>query len=304
MSRIAFLGSPEAALPTLTALAGGHDLPVVITQPDKPRGRGRGPKPTPVSEVAKRLGLQVATPETMDELEAALHAARPLDLGVVVAYGRIIRPGALALPEWGMLNLHFSLLPRWRGAAPVSRALMAGDAMTGVTVFRIDDGLDTGPVLTAQAIDIEPEETAGALTSRLAAIGARLMTRVVPAYLAGDIEPVPQSDEGLTHAGKIEQGERAIKVEGSRGDEVNRVRALSPTPGATLVIDGVTHQILRARASRHDPQPGSWVDVSGVPVAGLADGGIELMAILPPGKKVMEGAAWLRGLRRSTGEVA
>ena len=304
MSRIAFLGSPEAALPTLTALAGAHDVALVITRPDKPRGRGRSPKPTPVNEEARRLGLRVATPETTGDLEAALNSAAPLDLGVVVAYGRILRPGALRIPERGMLNLHFSLLPRWRGAAPVSRALMAGDPMTGVTIFRIDEGLDTGSVLTAQALDIEPEETAGSLTTRLATTGAGLMIRVVPAYLAGEIEPVPQSDEGLTHAAKIEPGERAIRVDGLQRDEVNRVRALSPTPGATLDIDEETHQILRARVSPHQPKPGTWIDVSGVPVAGLADGGIELMTILPPGKKVMEGAAWLRGLRRRSGRVA
>jgi methionyl-tRNA formyltransferase len=304
MSRIAFLGSPEAAVPTLSALAGAHDIAVVITRPDKPRGRGRDPKPTPVKTEAELLGLSVALPDSGDEVGAALRAASPLDLAVVVAYGRILRTDALAVPERGMLNLHFSLLPRWRGAAPVSRALMAGDSMTGVTVFRIDEGLDTGPVLTAQAIDIEPEETAGALTSRLARLGARLMAEVVPRYLAGEIEPVPQSDEGMTYAPKIEPGERMIQVAGRRTDEVNRVRALSPAPGATLMIDGESHQVHQARASAHDPAPGAWVEVSGRPVVGLADGGMELATILPPGKKVMDGAAWLRGIRRGSGVVA
>ena len=176
--------------------------------------------------------------------------------------------------------------------------------MTGVTIFRIDEGLDTGAVLTAQAIDIEPEETAGALTSRLAVLGARLMKGVIPGYLAGEIEPVPQSDEGMTHAGKIEQKERGIDVTGGLKDEVNRVRALSPTPGATLMIDGEPHQILQARVSDHAPVPGTWVDVSGRPVAGFAGGGMELVSILPPGKKQMDGGAWLRGLRRESGSVA
>lgn len=304
MSRIAFLGTPEAALPTLTALAGMHEIPVVITRPDRSRGRGRDPKPTPVKTEAERLGLDVATPESADELNDALHAAGPLDLAVVVAYGRILRPAVLDVPSHGMLNLHFSLLPRWRGAAPVSRALMAGDPMAGVTIFRIDEGLDTGPVLTAQAIDIEPEETAGELTSRLAGLGARLMSTVVPSYLSGQLEPVPQSDEGMTHAGKIEPGERSIQVTGGRNDEVRRVRAFSPAPGATLVIDGETHQILQARPSEHDPDPGTWAGVAGRPVAGLADGGMELVTILPPGKKVMDGASWLRGIRRQSGVVA
>jgi methionyl-tRNA formyltransferase len=175
--------------------------------------------------------------------------------------------------------------------------------MTGVTIFRIDEGLDTGPVLTAQAIDIEPEETAGALTARLGTLGARLMAGVVPGYLVGEIDPVPQSDEGMTHAGKIEPEERTIDVSGHLDDEVNRVRALSPTPGATLLIDGEINQILQARAADHAPAPGTWVEFSGRPIAGLADGGLELVTILPPGRKAMEGAAWLRGLRRGSGVV-
>jgi methionyl-tRNA formyltransferase len=243
-------------------------------------------------------------PASAEELTAALTSSGPLDLAVVVAYGRILRPDVLELPDRGMLNLHFSLLPRWRGAAPVMRALMAGDSMTGVTIFRIDEGLDTGPVLTAQAIDIEPGETAGQLTSRLAHLGARLMATVTRRYLAGEIEPVSQSDEGMTYAPKIEPGERVIQVSGKRKEEVNRVRALSPKPGATLIIDEETYQILQARASDHDPAPGTWVALSGMPVAGLADGGMELVAILPPGKKAMDGASWLRGIRRRSGMVA
>jgi methionyl-tRNA formyltransferase len=181
---------------------------------------------------------------------------------------------------------------------------MAGDEMTGVTVFRLDEGLDTGPVLTAQAVDIEPEESAGELTSRLAALGARLLEAAVPSYLAGAIAPVPQSDEGLAYAAKIEPQERVIIVEGPRADEVNRVRALSPEPGAILTIDGEPHQLLRARSHQADPGTGRWEEHDGVPVAGLGDGGIELVTILPPGRRPMTGAAWLRGRRRREGSVA
>ena len=180
MSRVAFLGTPEAALPTLRALAADHDVAVVVTQPDREKGRGRAMSPPPVKVEGDRLGLRVVQPTSAGELNEALDSAVRLDLAVVVAYGRILRPEALAIPSGGMLNLHFSLLPRWRGAAPVSRALMAGDPMTGVTIFRLDEGLDTGPVLTAQAVDIDDEETAGGLTSRLATLGARLMTGAIP----------------------------------------------------------------------------------------------------------------------------
>ncbi|HEX2405301.1 MAG TPA: methionyl-tRNA formyltransferase, partial [Acidimicrobiia bacterium] len=223
---------------------------------------------------------------------------------VVVAYGRILRPEALAIPGAGMLNVHFSLLPRWRGAAPVNRALMAGDPMTGVTIFRLDEGLDTGPVLTAQAVDIDDEETAGELTSRLGVLGARLMTGVIPSYLEGTRQPVPQRDEGLTYAPKIDPQERVVRVGGHRIDEVNRVRALSPDPGATLVIDGERHQVVQARAHETGPETGRWVEVAGVPVAGLGDGGMELVTLLPAGKRAMSGASWLRGRRRSSGTIA
>ena len=304
MSRVAFLGTPEAALPTLRSLAAGDDVAVVITQPDRAKGRGRAMSPPPVKIEGDGLGLRVVQPNSAGELKESLESAGNLDVAVVVAYGRILEPDALAVPTAGMLNLHFSLLPRWRGAAPVSRALMAGDPMTGVTIFRLDEGLDTGPVLTAQAVDIDNEETAGDLTSRLATLGARLMTGAIPPYLAGDLEPVPQSDDGLTYASKIEPQERVINVDGSRVEEVNRVRGLSPEPGASLIIDGETHQVLQARLHEAAPEPGRWMDFDGVPVAGLGDGGVQLVTLLPPGKRPMSGESWLRGRRRDSGSIA
>jgi methionyl-tRNA formyltransferase len=253
---------------------------------------------------AERLGLNVVQPTSHDELKQALQSAGVLDVGVVVAYGRILKPEALAIPGAGMLNVHFSLLPRWRGAAPVNRALMAGDPMTGVTIFRLDEGLDTGPILTAQAVDIDDEETAGELTSRLAVLGARLIAGVMPSYLGGTREPVSQSDEGLTYASKIEPHERVIRVDGARIEEVNRIRALSPDPGATLVIDGEPHQVIQARAHETVPETGHWMEVGGVPVAGLSDGGVELLTLLPAGKRPMSGESWLRGRRRNSGTIA
>lgn len=304
MSRIAFLGTPEAAVPTLRALATRHDIPIVITQPDRGRGRGRARSPLPVEVEAARLGIEVAQPASAGGIRQALKSAGGLDLAVVVAYGRILEPDALAVPAQGILNVHFSLLPRWRGAAPVARALMEGDPMTGVTIIRLDEGLDTGPVLTAQAVDIDREETAGELSVRLAALGARLLADVIPPYLSGKLEPVPQSDEGMTYAAKIEPGERSIRVDGARADEVDRVRALSPEPGAILVIDGEPHQVLRARLHATSPEPGRWEAAGGVPVVGLRDGGLEIGELLPPGRRPMSGEAWLRGLRRNTGIVA
>jgi methionyl-tRNA formyltransferase len=303
MTRVAFLGTPGAAVPPLHAIAASHEVAVVITQPDRPRGRSKTPLPPPVKVEAERLGLVVQQPVDAAELRAALETVDDLDLGVVVAYGRLIRPEALEVPAHGMLNAHFSLLPRWRGAAPVARALLAGDTMTGVTVIALDEGLDTGPVLTAQAVDIGAEETAGELTERLAALGGRLLTGVIPGYLNGQVVPAEQSDEGMTYADKLEASDRPLNVNGPALDAVNRVRALSPEPGATLVIDGVELQVLRAHRDEDAPEPGTWDGTSGRVVAGFGDGGVELVEIKPPGKGVMAGSDWLRGRRRSSGVI-
>jgi methionyl-tRNA formyltransferase len=303
MSRLAFLGTPGAAVPTLRALTEHHDVAVVITQPDRPKGRSRTPTGPPVKDEAARLGLEVRQPTKAEEISAVLGAFEPLDLAVVVAYGRLLSLEALDVPDHGMLNVHFSLLPRWRGAAPVARALLAGDPMTGVTIIRLDEGLDTGPVLTAQAIDIHPEETCGELTSRLALLGARLLTDAVPSYLSADADVVPQTGEGATYAAKLETAERAMHISDQAVAAVNRVRALSPEPGATLRIDGETHQILRARRSTLDATPGTWVAHHDVPIAGFSDGGVELVEVQPPGKRPMGGASWLRGRQRDSGVV-
>jgi len=304
MSRIAFLGTPGAAVPTLQTLAEEHDVAVVITQPDRPRGRSGSPSPPLVKVEALQLGLTVEQPTSAEELEEALAAAGNLELAVVVAYGRLLRPEALTVPLHGMLNVHFSLLPRWRGAAPVARALLAGDPMTGVTLIKLDEGLDTGPVVTAQAIDIGPHETSGELTTRLAHLGARLVRRVIPGYLDGELEPVPQSNEGMTYAAKIEAADRPLDVEGPSLAAVNRVRALSPEPGATLAIDQERVQVLDAIPTEFSPGPGVWVGHHGNLVAGFGDGGIELTEIKPPGRNPMTGAAWLRGRNRENGKLS
>ncbi|MFZ0625193.1 MAG: methionyl-tRNA formyltransferase [Acidimicrobiia bacterium] len=301
MTRVAFLGSPEAAVPTLTTLAATFDVVQVITQPDRPKGRSKTPAPTPVRTAALELGMPVSVPGDADALRQALTEVAPLDLAVVVAYGMLLRPEVLEIPKLGFLNVHFSLLPRWRGAAPVARALMTGDTMTGVTVIRLDEGLDTGPVLTAQGVDIRHDETRGELTARLAGLGARLVVNVIPDYTSGIMEPVDQSDQGVTYASKLESSDRPIRIDWTAAEAVNRVRGLSPEPAATLVIDGQTTQVIRARADGSMPEPGRWVAVDDRLVAGFADGGVELIEIRPAGKKTMTGAAWLRGRDRRTG---
>lgn len=304
MTRLVFLGTPQAAVPTLEELDSRFEVGLVITQPDRPKGRSRTPMPPPVKEAGARLGLPVAQPETGGELYDALEAGGPFDVGVVVAYGRILRPAVLNSPAMGHLNVHFSLLPRWRGAAPVERALMAGDAMTGVSIIKLDEGLDTGAVLTAQAIDIKPSENGGQLTERLAHLGARLVASVLAEYVAGEVDPVPQVDEGVTYAEKITPADRPLDLSASPEECVNKVRALAPDPAATLEIDGDRHKILAATVSEASPEPGTWVEREGLPVAAAGKGGVAILELQPPGKNPQSGADWLRGRRRSEGLVA
>lgn len=303
MTRFVFLGTPEEAVPALEALAGRDEVALVITQPDRPRGRSGRPQPPPVKEAASGLGIPVAQPGTRAGILDVLREHGPFDLGVVVAYGRILSPEVLDEPGNGMVNLHFSLLPRWRGAAPVARALLAGDRMTGVTVIQLDEGLDTGPVLTAQLVDIHPAENAGTLTARLAGIGARLLSSVIPGYLSGEVVPVPQSDEGVTYADKVTAQDRDLDQVDDPSQFVATVRGLAPRPGAVLTIDGEPHQVLAARADEATVEEGRWVTNAGYPVVGLAGGAVALVSLQPPGKRPMGGDAWLRGVRRGEGTV-
>lgn len=303
MARVVFLGTPEAAVPTLSAVASRAEVGLVVTQPDRPRGRSGTPAPPPVKEAAIEAGLDVAQPQSSEELTDVIRKVGPFDLGVVVAYGRILRPAALEIAEQGYLNLHFSLLPRWRGAAPVARALMAGDTMTGVTIIRLDESLDTGPVLTAQAVDILPEENAGQLTTRLARLGSALLIGVIDPYLAGDLRPVPQVEEGATYAERLSPEDRVLDPGGDPEEFVNRVRALAPSPAATLLIDGDRHKILAARPADTAPPPGSWEVIDGAPLVAVGSGGVELLQIQPPGRKPQSGRDWVRGRRRLSGEV-
>jgi methionyl-tRNA formyltransferase len=304
MARVVFLGTPQAAVPTLESLASEHDVALIITQPDRPRGRSGTPQAPPVKEAASARGLEVSQPTKSGDIASVIDAAGPFDVGVVVAYGRILRPEVLALPERGLLNIHFSLLPRWRGAAPVARALMAGDEMTGVTIIELDQGLDTGPVLTAQAVDIPPDDDAGTLTDRLAHLGARLLLKVLPRYLAGDMEAIPQTDDGLIYADKIDKDERPITPDTAASAVVAKVRGLSPEPAATLQIDGDPHKILTVRLHSAGVEEGHWSVIDGVPVVGFPGGGVELVTLQPPGKKAMSGADWVRGRHSSQGAVS
>ena len=290
-------------MPSLAALTDSEDVGLVVTQPDRPKGRSGRPAPPKIKEFALSIGLDVIQPDSSEALKEGLESHGPFEVGVVVAYGRLLSPEVLVLPSRGMLNVHFSLLPRWRGAAPVGRALMQGDTMTGVTIIQLDEGLDTGPVLTAQALDIDPDDDLGALTERLANMGARLLIDSLPKYLKGSLRAVEQSDDGMTYAAKITSEDRALNVDTTPEVFLNHVRSLSPKPGATIGIDDSPHKILQVKISSHQMTAGSWAVVGGSVVIGVKGGTVEVVSLQPPGKNPQSGAEWARGRRVDAGRV-
>jgi methionyl-tRNA formyltransferase len=297
--RVVFLGSPADALPSLQALHdAGHDVALVVTQPDRRRGRGGGTEPSPVKRLATALGLPVVSPgrciEALDDI-----AGSGATLGVVVAFGQLIPPAVLdALPQ-GYVNVHFSLLPRWRGAAPVERAMMAGDTETGVCIMRLEAGLDTGPVYFLERVAIDPTETAGELKARLVRIGTDLLVsrlEDVP-----KTEPTPQEGEP-TYAAKLTTEEFQLDLGAPATDLARLVRAGNPKPGAWTTAAGRRLKILRARA-----EPATAVPASPRPAGELVapatvatgDGLLVLDEVQPETKGVMTGVAWAAGFRGS-----
>ena len=297
-----FLGSPATAVPSLAALLDVMDIDRVITQPDRPRGRSAAPMAPPVKRAAEEWGLTVAQPADRDELFEALSAAT-FDFGVVVAYGRLLEPRVLDLASMGFINVHFSLLPRWRGASPVERSILAGEETTGVSLMLIDEGLDTGPVISVIETPITDDETGGSLSGRLSYLGAMLVDEALPEYLAGRLDPAPQMDAGASNAPMLETAE--ARIDGTwQVETVERaVRAFHPRPGAWLVIDGQRHKLLEVVGAAAMVEPGSITAFDGVPIAGFVGGSVELVSLQPEGKAVQHGAAWLNGRRGADGKI-
>ncbi|MEW6583598.1 MAG: methionyl-tRNA formyltransferase [Actinomycetota bacterium] len=294
--KVAFAGSPPAAVPALRALhASRHEVVLVVTQPQKARGRSGRPTPTAVGAAAEELGLPVVAPPSInaDEPMAALDAS---GAGVlcVVAFGQILRAPLLAARP--CINVHFSLLPAYRGAAPVERAIMDGRDETGVTIMRMDEGLDTGPMISSWETPIGPEEDAGALVSRLADAGAGMLVEAVDAIEAGTLRLTPQPQEGVSIARKITDEDRPLDLARPARELADRVRALSPHVGATLDIDGSRYKVWRARPRPDSPGPGLHAE-RGAIVAGCGDGALEILELQPPGRGRMDAGAFLRGFR-------
>lgn len=292
-----FLGTPAAAVPSLCALAEVEDIDFVITQPDRPMKRSSAAVPSPVKVAATQFGFPIKQPETSAELLRVLRASEAT-IGLVVAFGRILTPGMLWSLPMGFVNVHFSLLPRWRGAAPVERAIAAGDQTTGVTLMKIDEGLDTGPVIAERATDISAVDTGGSLTARLSHIGAILVDTAVPDYLNGRRIPVPQITTGASHAARLTKAEAMLSVTTSATDAERKVRAFSPRPGAWVATDAGRIKIHAAtRMDQSENEPGEIGIADGFPALALTEGGLRLLTVQPEGKPAMDAEAWMRGRR-------
>ncbi|TXL64697.1 methionyl-tRNA formyltransferase [Zeimonas arvi] len=320
MLRIAFAGTPEFAAAALDALAGaGHEIALVLTQPDRPAGRGKALQRSPVKRLALSLGLEVWQPATLRDPEAWRRLAEArLDAMVVAAYGLILPAQVLAIPRLGCLNIHASLLPRWRGAAPIQRAIEAGDTDSGITIMQMDEGLDTGPMLSRVATPIVPEDTGGSLHDRLASLGARAIVDALAGLEAGRLAPEPQPAEGATYARKLGRADAALDFALGARALVDRIRAFDPVPGsvATIERDGpVPVKFWRARAAGgpvgtgqsgagHQGTPPGTVlraDADGLVIA-CGDGAIVATELQKPGGKRLACGDFLRGFPIRAGE--
>jgi methionyl-tRNA formyltransferase len=303
--RLAFLGTPDFAVSALSAImAAGHEVACVYSQPPAPRGRGHELKPSPVHAFALEKGLTVRTPASMrDPAEIAAFQALDLDAAAVVAFGQILPAAVLDAPRLGSFNVHGSLLPRWRGAAPIQRAVMAGDPVTGVEVMRMTEGLDEGPVLASETLRIGPLDTAGTMNDRMAAAGAELLARTLAAVERGEAVETPQPQEGVTYAKKIRPKE--AKIDWARpGAEIDRkIRGLSPFPGAwfTLATDKgpVRVKALLSAFEDADGEPGAVLDDRLLVATG--EGAVRLLRVQREGRGPQDAGEFLRGLRVAPG---
>jgi methionyl-tRNA formyltransferase len=303
--RTVFFGTPRWAVPSLEALlASDIEVAAVVTNPDRPAGRGMEVRPSPVKERALRAGLEVVQPQRAKapEFHDALGDLAP-DVATVVAYGKILPASLLAIPRLGFVNLHFSLLPEYRGAAPVQRAVMDGRRVSGVSVMVLTEGMDEGPLLGATEEPIRDDDTAGSLGDRLAAIGSTLLVDTLAAYGAGELGPAEQDHDGATYAPKITTEEAAIDWTRPSAVIGNKVRGLNPSPGAWTTLRGKRTKIWAARSSVEEGLGPGELDVrDGALLAGTGEGALELIEVQLQSKRSMSGADATRGLRLAPGE--
>ena len=303
--RIAFFGTPVFALPTFASLLeAGHDVAAVYTRAPKPGGRGLELTPSPVHALAERHGLLVRTPKTLREPDAARDlTALAVDVGVVVAYGLILPSAILAAPRHGCLNLHPSLLPRWRGAAPIQRPIIAGDTETAATIMRMEEGLDTGPIVLEERMPIPPEATAGEMHDVLAERGARLMVEALDRLAAGRLVHHLQAEDGVLYAAKIEKAEARIDWHKPASQVHNLIRGLSPAPGAYVETDvGRGPERLKIlRAQLHEGAGAAGTALDDALTIACGGGAVQLLAIQRAGKGAMDAREFLHGVKVPAG---
>jgi methionyl-tRNA formyltransferase len=293
--RIAYMGTPDFSVGALAALIdAGHEIACVYTQPPRPAGRGKKDRPSPVHAFAAERGIEVRHPVSLrDEGEQAAFAALDLDLAVVAAYGLILPKAILQAPRLGCLNIHASLLPRWRGAAPIQRAILAGDRQSGVTIMRMDEGLDTGPMLMKESAVIGPDTNAGELHDNLAEMGARMIVEALAKMETGALEQTPQPADGVTYAAKIDKAETRIDWTRPAVEIERQLRAFAPAPGAWFELSGERIRALAGTVTDKSGNPGTALDDALTVACG--EGAIRLDMVQRAGKGAMEAAAFLRG---------
>lgn len=300
--RVVFLGTPKFAVPSLRALAAaGHDIPAVYTQPPRPAGRGHHERKSPVHEAAEDLGLTVRTPLRLrGEAEQRAFAGLHSDVGAVAAYGLLLPPSVLSAPRLGCINLHASLLPRWRGAAPIPHAILAGDRTHGFTLMQVDEGLDTGPILFQQTVDVGGRPTAGALHDAIANEGAQALVAALDDLSAGRLAPRPQPNEGVTMAPKIAPEDGRLDWARDAVELDRRVRAFAPHPGAWLMAGGERLRVLEAEAVGETGAPGT---VLAALTVACGTGALRIKRVQRPAKRPMEADEFLRGFALPPGTV-
>jgi methionyl-tRNA formyltransferase len=298
--RLIFMGTPDFSVPALEALvAAGHEVACVYTQPPRPGGRGQKPRPSPVQVRAEAMGVPVRTPRTLrDPAEQAALAEVGAEIAVVVAYGLILPQPVLDAPARGCLNIHASLLPRWRGAAPIQRAVMAGDAETGISIMAMEAGLDTGPVLLSEATPIGAHDTAGTLHDRLSALGGRLIVEALARLDA--LTPEPQPDEGVTYAAKIDKTEAHIDWTRPAADVDRLIRGLSPFPGAWAEAAGARVKLLLSEPVAGAGVPGTVLDAA--PTVACGEGAVRLLRLQRAGRGPQAAADFQRGFPLTPGD--
>jgi methionyl-tRNA formyltransferase len=298
-TRIVFMGSPDFAVSPLEALARYYSIVGVITQPDRPSGRGQALVAPAVKKAALRLDIPTMQPEKLllPEVMTQLQAWNP-DLIVVAAFGQILRPALLDMPRYGCINIHGSLLPRGRGAAPIQASILAGETETGITIMKMDPGLDTGPIISQRSLLIAPDDTSGSLFEKMATLGADLLLEILPHYLLGKLVLRPQINEDATYAPLLKKEDGLMNFNHPARELERRVRAFDPWPGTWFVWNDIQIKILRARVSyEKSPGAGHRIIIDGSPAIGVSDGILILDEIQPAGKNRIPGKAFLSGAR-------